>query len=463
MRSCTALRSASTFARGPHDPFNALTAVFPRSEKSEGLLAQWSVSIKENICMQNVPATCSSKFLLDYKSPFDAAVVQHLRNAGAHLTSRTNCDEFGMGGLNVHSHFGPVANPAVYEDMQEPDFAKFKPRSPGGSSGGAGAAVRAGLCRVAIGTDTGGSVRLPASYCGVYGLKPSYGMVSRWGVISYGDSLDHVGIIARSIPDIRTTLRAISHDDGRDATCTPAPLRSALEASNKIKIAQFGKVAQQPLHGLRVGIPREMFPEEMNPGIADATDQTLDALQALGATLIPFDAPSLVHAVGAYYVLALAEASSSMARFDGMQYGAGTEALATYRETIAANRGAGFGDEVRKRILLGTYALTADAMNSYYMRAKSIRAVLEAQVRGIWSTPDLRSTMHLNGQGIDVVVHPTALQGAPLLGKPTDAEYAQDVMTVPGNLTGLPVLSAPAHATLRGSDVGIRTFFITHC
>ena len=215
------------FHSGPHDPYNALTQVFERPPLRAGPLHDWSVSIKENIAMQGVRTTCASRMLAEYRAPFDATVVERLRDAGAWISSRNNCDEFAMGALNTHSMYGPVANPA---------YPLHAPRAPGGSSGGAAAAVAAGLCRLALGTDTGGSVRIPASYCGVYGFKPSYGMLSRWGVVSYADSLDTVGLLARELPDIARAFDVLAAEDPRDATCVPNDVRQRLSHLSLIHI-----------------------------------------------------------------------------------------------------------------------------------------------------------------------------------------------------------------------------------
>ena len=213
-----------------------------------------------------------------------------------------------------------MANPAVYSNVSSPDLDSVAPRAPGGSSGGAAASVDGGLCRVAIGTDTGGSVRLPGAFCGVYGFKPSYGMISRWGVVSYADSLDTVGILANNVSDVRTTLHAVAAEDPRDETCIDAPLRARLAEAYRARRAMFGD-AHAPLAGLRVGVPAEMYPEEVHPRVVGIADDVLDAMQSLGAEIVPVRVPAMEHAIGAYYVLGLAEASSNLSRYDGMRYG----------------------------------------------------------------------------------------------------------------------------------------------
>ena len=410
----TAVHPVFRGERGSLDAYNALTATYAGAGGA-GALAGWPVSIKENICMAGSAATCSSKMLLDFVPPFDAHVVALLRGAGAHIASRTNCDEFAMGGLNTHSVFGPVANPAVAG------------RSAGGSSGGAAAAVAAGLCRVSIGSDTGGSVRLPAAYCGVYGLKPSYGLVSRWGLVSYADSLDTIGVLARSIDDVRAAFDVIAKADARDATSRARPPTTAPDT----------------LRGVRVGVPDELFPAELDAAAGDAVDDVLAALHALGAEIVRVSLPSVRRTLGAYYILALAEASSNLARYDGMQFGHFVDG-ADYHAAAAASR-AGFGREVQKRILLGTHALSADAWDSYFLKAQRIRADIAREIDAAWTRADL-------------LVHPTALGGAPRIdaGAPaSESEYAQDVLTAVANLAGIPALSAPARRTAGGLPLGV--------
>ncbi|WFD48149.1 hypothetical protein GLX27_002817 [Malassezia furfur] len=439
VRAVRGVRSVSTFQRGQHDPFNAITQRLTPRAAQAGPMAGWNVSVKENIAMADVPLTCSSRMLLEYRSPFDATVVEALNAAGANITARTNCDEFAMGALNAHSVHGPVANPAVYSNVSSPDLDSVAPRAPGGSSGGAAASVAGGLCRVAIGTDTGGSVRLPGAFCGVYGFKPSYGMISRWGVVSYADSLDTVGILANNVSDVRTTLHAVAAEDPRDETCIDAPLRARLAEAYRARRAMFGD-AHAPLAGLRVGVPAEMYPEEVHPRVVGIADDVLDAMQSLGAEIVPVRVPAMEHAIGAYYVLGLAEASSNLSRYDGMRYGIAVPDEATFHATIAKARSAGFGPEVQRRILLGTYAVTTEAWDSYYMAAVSLRCALMDQLAEHWRETDLRIGTAGHAQGVDVLVHPTALRGAPKLAEDAAFECAQDALTTYANLAGVPVL-----------------------
>ncbi|WFC95769.1 hypothetical protein MBRA1_002423 [Malassezia brasiliensis] len=391
-------------------------------------MAGWNVSVKENIAMADVPLTCSSRMLLEYRSPFDATVVEKLHAAGAQIMARTNCDEFAMGTLNAHSVHGPVANPAVYSDVSAPDLDGVALRAPGGSSGGAAASVAGGLCRVAIGTDTGGSVRLPGAFCGVYGFKPSYGLISRWGVVSYADSLDTVGILANNVDDVRTTLHAVAKEDSRDETCIDAQLRGRLAELCDKRRAKLGDGPHSPLAGLRVGVPAEMYPEEVHPTVVGIADDILETMQSLGAEIVPVRVPAMEHAIGAYYVLALAEASVAVPD------------EATFHATIAKARSVGFGPEVQRRILLGTYAITTEAMESYYMAAVSLRCALMDELAELWRETDLRTGTAGHAQGVDVLVHPTALRGAPKLAEDAAFECAQDALTTYANLAGVPVL-----------------------
>ncbi|WFD44175.1 hypothetical protein MPSI1_002841 [Malassezia psittaci] len=352
-----------------------------------------------------------------------------------------------MGALNQHSVYGPVANPAIYADRSNPDFSSTNLRAPGGSSGGAAASVAAGLCRVAIGTDTGGSTRLPGAFCGVYGFKPSYGMISRWGVVSYADSLDTVGILGNSVSDVSTTFDAIAKEDPRDETCIDKHLREHLQTANSSRIREIGR-EERPLHGLRVGIPAEMYPVEMHQDTLEITDNVLDAMHKLGAEIVPVRVPIIAHCIGAYYLLALAEASSNLSRFDGMRYGLSVPDEAKFQDTVAKSRQAGFGDEVRRRILLGTYAVTTEAWESYYMAALDIRSQLMQELSLLWRSRDLRKESSGPSQGVDLFVHPTSLQGAPKFDQDPASEYAQDALTTYANLAGIPVMSAPARRRL---------------
>lgn len=298
-------------------------------------------------------------------------------------------------------------------------------------------------------------MRLPSSYCGVYGIKPSYGMISRWGVVSYADSLDTVGIIARVPEDLAVTFDALAAPDSHDATCIDMPMRAKLAND----VGSILSRLQKPLQGLRVGIVAQMFPKELHPEIADITDDVLDALQHLGATLVDVSFSVLSKASSAYYIQALSEASSNLGRYDGIRYGSHhEEPRGTFFKTIAANRSANFGEEVKRRILLGTFALTSEAWKSHLQTSIQIRNAITHQMRSSFAAPDQRVSSHeRSGDDVDLLVYPTAMRLAPRLNEETASEYAQDVLTVSANLTGMPVLSAPASRTVSVENVRLPT------
>ncbi|QRV88793.1 amidase [Ceratobasidium sp. AG-Ba] len=423
---------------------------------SQGPLAGKSVAVKDNICTMDMPTTCSSNILRDFQPPYDATCVRLLREAGGSIAGKTNCDEFGMGSLNVYSSHGPVINPLSREG---------EPRSAGGSSGGSAAAVAARACFAALGTDTGGSIRLPAAYCGVVGLKPSYGMISRWGVVSYADSLDCVGVLASTVDDVQLVFDTLSRHDPRDPTSVPEDLRVSAHNAAQARLDSFNK-SFESLEGIRIGIPQEYFPLELDQTSLTSFRALVSNLQKRDATVVPVSLPSTPFALSAYYVLASAEASSNLSRYDGIRYGKrvdvpkGTD-LKYAGNAYAATRTAGFGDEVKKRILLGTYALSADAFENYFLQAQRVRALVRADFNKVFSSraPNLLQPLSAptqKDQGIDVLLHPSAIRTAPPLSNdadPIDA-YVQDVLTVPASLAGLPALSVPCGTGSDGWPVG---------
>ncbi|THH27403.1 hypothetical protein EUX98_g6783 [Antrodiella citrinella] len=405
--------------------------------------------------------------LEQFQSPFDATVVQLLRNAGARIVGKANCDEFGMGSLNVHSAHGPVVNPHQTASSSA-SWEERERRSAGGSSGGSAAAVASSLAHVALGTDTGGSVRLPASYCGVVGLKPSYGLLSRWGLVSYADSLDCVGILGQNVQHVAQTLDLLSHYDPKDPSAvTPETRKRASEAclahANKIDLA--GK-----LDGLKIGIPQEYFPSELDSKILGPFRRVVDALKTLGASVVPVNMPSTPYALSAYYVIASAEASSNLARYDGIQYGLRVDApldadLTKTVNVYAHTRSRGFGSEVQKRILLGTYALTAGAFDNYFLQAQRVRKLVREDFDNVFRVANpLSTSSSASPSGVDVLLHPSAIRTAPLLppsgcepeGDSEDlSSYVQDVLTVPASLAGVPAVSVPAGLADDGWPVGV--------
>ncbi|KAG5653556.1 hypothetical protein H0H81_012365 [Sphagnurus paluster] len=461
---------ARIVAHNPH--VNAFVHVSPPPSASSttSALAEKSIAIKESICTKDMPTGCASAMLHDFRPPYDATVVRLLREAGADIIGKTNCDEFGMGSMNTHTIHGPVINPfgtsAHYSSSPLTSNAHSNPpeRSAGGSSGGSAAAVAAGMCYAALGTDTGGSTRLPASYCGVVGLKPSYGLLSRWGVVSFADSLDCVGVLARRVCDVRTVFDALNVYDPRDPTAALPEIRAMARDTSRRRVNEIDWAGGR-LDGLRIGVPQEYFPSEMAAAVIAPVQRVLAALKARGAQVVPVGMPSTLYTLSAYYVLASAEASSCLARFDGVQYGThvrppvGTDlSTSGVGKLYAESRSAGFGREVQKRILLGTYALSAGAFDNYFLQAQRVRELVKRDFRKVFMMQDYRQEVDFDveaghsdgsGAGVDVLLHPSAIQGPPLVkekGLGGVAGYVQDVLTVPASLAGVAALSVPMAA-----------------
>ncbi|RPD64503.1 amidase signature enzyme [Lentinus tigrinus ALCF2SS1-7] len=445
---------------------NALTSQAASSlpAASTSSLHGLRLAIKDNICTKNLPTTCSSKILENFKSPFDATVVSLLTANGAEIVGKANCDEFGMGSLNIHSAHGPVVNPF---GVKVASGEVVERRSAGGSSGGSAAAVAANLCDAALGTDTGGSVRLPASYCGVVGLKPSYGIISRWGVVSFADSLDCVGVLARDVRTVRRVHDILAVYDSRDPTAAPSGVR---EKASQLLTSHFEHVQGDSLNGLRVGVPQEYFPTELQQSVVTPVRRILEQLRARGATLVPVSLPSTPYALSAYYVISSAEASSNLARYDGIEYGTRVEPppgadLVKTANVYAHTRSLGFGKEVQRRMLLGTYALSADAFENYFLQAQRVRKLIKADFDRVFCVPNaLASSPSAPADGVHVLLHPSAIETAPKLRGPDDATdaqsstldaYLQDVMTVPASLAGLPAMSVPGGQGADGWPIGV--------
>ncbi len=367
-------------------------------------------------------STAGSRMLESYVSPFDATVVERLAAAGAVCLGKTNCDEFAMGGSNEHSHFGPVRNPW--------DRAAI----PGGSSGGSAAAVAGGLVPVATGTDTGGSVRQPAAMCGVTGIKPTYGRVSRHGMIAYASSLDQAGVIARSAEDCAVVLSAMAGFDRRDST-------SAERADE-----DFARDLERPLDGLRVGVPREFFGDGLAPDVRAAVDAALARLRELGAVEVEISLPQTELAIPAYYVIAPAEASSNLSRFDGVRFGHRAAGYDDLRDMYCRTRAEGFGAEVKRRILVGTYVLSHGYYDAYYLQAQKLRRLIADDFRRAF-------------ESVDVVAGPVAPTVAWDIGSIVDdpvSNYLADIYTLPASLAGLPGMSVPAGFGRGGRPVGLQ-------
>jgi len=387
----------------------------------DGPLAGHTVAVKDNISTEGVRTTCGSAMLEDYVPPYDATVVERLKAAGATIVGKTNMDEFGMGTTTETSAFGPTKNPVD------------ESRVPGGSSGGSAAAVAAGEADVALGSDTGGSVRCPAAFCGVVGIKPTYGLVSRYGLVAYANSLEQIGPFARTVEGAAEVLDVIAGPDDRDATTREAGAD-----------ADYASAADGDVEGLTIGVPTELI-EGADDRVVETFEAALADLEAQGAETQAVSLPSVERAVQAYYVIAMSEASSNLARFDGVRYGPATEAEGNWNETFAAVREAGFGDEVKRRILLGTYALSAGYHDKYYAKAQDARA---------WLKRDFDEAL----SEADVLASPTMPVLPFELGESLDDPlqmYLADANTVPVNLANLPAISVPA-GRADGLPVGLQ-------
>ncbi|MEJ2677820.1 MAG: Asp-tRNA(Asn)/Glu-tRNA(Gln) amidotransferase subunit GatA [Gemmatimonadota bacterium] len=376
---------------------------------SAGALAGVPVAVKDNLCTLDHPTTCASRLLEEFRAPYDATVVRRVREAGGFVAGKTNLDEFAMGSSTEHSAFGPTFNP---HDRQ---------RVPGGSSGGSAAAVAAGLVPVALGSDTGGSVRQPAAMCGVVGLKPSYGRVSRYGLVAFASSLDQVGTFGRDVADAALLLQVISGADRLDSTAAPRPVPDLMAA------------AARSLDGLVVGVPREYFPPELDAGVRARCDAAMAAMRQAGAVLREVSLPHTRFALASYYVIAMAEASSNLARYDGVRYGLRAADAPSSMDLVRATRGA-FGREVQRRIMLGTYVLSAGYYDRYYARAQVVRRRIAADLTRVFAA------------GVDVLFTPTTPTPAFRLGERTGDPvqmYLADVFTATANLAMVPAASVP--------------------
>jgi aspartyl-tRNA(Asn)/glutamyl-tRNA(Gln) amidotransferase subunit A len=392
-----------------------------RAQGETGALLGAPLAHKDLFCTQGVRTSCGSRMLDNFKAPYDATVVAKLAAAGAVSLGKLNMDEFAMGSANENSHYGPVKNPWNLAHV------------PGGSSGGSAAAVAARLLPVATGTDTGGSIRQPAAFTNLTGLKPTYGRVSRWGMIAYASSLDQAGVLGRTAEDCALLLQGMAGFDSKDSTSIDEP------------VPDYSASLNGSLQGLRIGLPKEYFGEGLDPRIAQLVHESVKALEKLGAVVKEISLPNMQHAIPAYYVIAPAEASSNLSRFDGVRFGYRCENPADLTDLYKRSRAEGFGPEVQRRIMVGAYALSAGYYDAYYLQAQKIRRLIKNDFMNAFAE-------------VDVILGPTTPNPAWKLGaKNADpvSAYLEDVYTITANLAGLPGLSMPA-GFVDGLPVGVQ-------
>jgi len=401
----------------PDDRYNAFLTICKRAPHGTGKLAGVAVAVKDNISTQNIETTCASKILNGYIPPYDAHTVQLLKESGAAIVGKTNMDEFGMGTTTENSAFGPTLNPC--------DTG----RVPGGSSGGSAAAVAAGMVRMALGTDTGGSIRCPAAFCGIVGLKPSYGRVSRYGLIAYANSLEQIGPMGKTVTDVSDLMGVIAGYDRHDSTSRDKP---------------YSHTPGADIRGLRIGIPQEYFGAGVDAGVSGVVKTAIGKLEELGAVTVPCSIPSMEYALAAYYVTCTCEASSNLARFDGVRYGPAADTKKSWHDAYQEVRRDGFGPEVRRRIMLGTFALSSGYYGKYYAKAQVARENVRADFNRIFAD-------------VDVIAGPTMPTIAFKLKEKTDplSMYLADILTVPANLAGIPAISVPCGKS-QGMPVGLQ-------
>ncbi|HEY9910242.1 MAG TPA: Asp-tRNA(Asn)/Glu-tRNA(Gln) amidotransferase subunit GatA [Thermosynechococcaceae cyanobacterium] len=387
-----------------------------------GLLAGIPIGIKDNLCTKGIPTTCASRILQNFVPPYESTVTQKLSAAGAVMVGKTNLDEFAMGGSTETSAFAQTGNPW--------DIS----RVPGGSSGGSAAAVAAEECTVALGSDTGGSIRQPASFCGIVGLKPTYGLVSRYGLVAFASSLDQIGPFGRSVEDAAILLGAIAGHDPKDST------------SLKVEIPDYTQFLKPDLRGKKVGVIRETFDEGLDPQVEKAVRGAIDQLKALGAEIKEISCPRFRYGIAAYYIIAPSEASANLARYDGVKYGQRVDSAENLMEMYTRTRAEGFGAEVKRRIMIGTYVLSAGYYDAYYLKAQKVRTLIKQDFEAAF-------------EEVDVLVSPTAPSTAFKAGdKSADplSMYLIDLMTIPVNLAGLPGISLPCGFDSNGLPIGLQ-------
>jgi aspartyl-tRNA(Asn)/glutamyl-tRNA(Gln) amidotransferase subunit A len=392
------------------------------SDDSDLPLKGLPVAVKDNICTSDSQTSCGSLILGNYKPQYNATVVEKLQRAGAVIIGKTNLDEFAMGSSNENSAYGVVRNPWDLE------------RVPGGSSGGSAAAVAAGIVRAALGSDTGGSIRQPASLCGIFGIKPTYGRVSRYGLVAFGSSLDQIGVFARTAKDTADVLRAISGRDPLDSTSADVP------------VPDYSADLLRDIKGKRFGVPRALLGEGLDDEVRQVVETAIDNYRSLGAEVIDVELPHAQYGIAVYYILATAEASSNLARFDGVRYGFRAENAHELRTMYKKTRSEGFGPEVKRRIMLGTYVLSSGYYEAYYAKAQKARALLRQDYAKAFAS-------------CDAVLMPTSPTTAFKIGEKSDdplAMYLNDIYTVSANLVGVPGISVPCGVSSEGLPIGMQ-------
>ncbi|MGD9628907.1 MAG: Asp-tRNA(Asn)/Glu-tRNA(Gln) amidotransferase subunit GatA [Pyrinomonadaceae bacterium] len=378
------------------------------------------IAVKDNICTKGMQTTCGSRILGNYKAHYDATAVSRLNDAGAILVGKTNMDEFAMGSSNESSAFGPAKNP------WDPE------RVPGGSSGGSAVAVASGVVRVALGSETGGSVRQPAALCGIFGLKPTYGRISRYGLVAFASSLDAIGIFGLTSLDAAAILSVIAGRDPLDTTSADVP------------VPDYEQTINEDIKGKRIGIPRELFGEGLEDEVRHAVETSIDNFRSLGAEIVDIDLPYARYGIAVYYIIATAEASSNLARYDGVRYGFRAEGQHGLRDMYMKTREEGFGAEVKRRIVLGTYVLSSGYYDAYYSKAQKVRALVKADYERAFN-------------GCDAILTPTSPSTAFKIGEKSDdplAMYLNDIYTVSANLAGVPAVSIPCGLSGNGLPIG---------
>ena len=408
----------------PERAFAAAERVDARIRAGEdiGTLGGVPLAVKDVIMTSGERTTCASRALSEFIAPYDATAVRAVERAGALIVGKTNCDEFAMGSSNENSAFYPVRNPADRE------------RVPGGSSGGSAAAVAGGYTPISLGSDTGGSIRQPASFCGAVGVMPTYGRVSRFGLVAFASSLDHIGPFSRTVRDSATLLGAIAGRDPHDSTSAP------------VEVPDYAAALTERVGGLRIGVPREYFGEGLAPSVGDRVQAGIDLLAKLGCRTAEISLPHTRYAIASYYLICTAEASSNLARYDGVRYSARSGSAGTLSDMYRNSRAEGFGPEVKRRIILGTYVLSAGYYDAYYRKAQEVRALVARDFARAF-------------QEVDAIVTPVSPFPAFKLGEKTSDPlqmYLSDIYTITGSLAGIAGMSVPCGTTAEGLPVGMQ-------